>query len=175
MNRFFSFVLTAVILAGPIAAHSEAGQRKGVNLALVPSVQIFNDQAEVTGMRINFVGSNISMTGLDIGVVNMVKNRFSGAAFGIGNSVTGYAKGLQMGCYNFAGESHGLQLGVLNRSAKLEGVQFGIANYANENNRLQFGFINIANNHLGWQIGLMNFNTEPSASFPGMIFVNGSF
>ncbi|MDA1043939.1 MAG: hypothetical protein O3C57_01815 [Verrucomicrobia bacterium] len=175
MKWFFPFVLTAIMLAGPFALHSHAGQREGVNLALVPSAQLFSENSEVTGMRLNVVGSNLAMKGLDLGIVNLSQERFTGAAIGIGNGVEGLGIGLQLGLFNYAGEFHGLQCGLFNQASKLEGVQLGFANYSHDNNLLQLGVVNVANNHIGWQIGLMNFNTRPAASFPGMIFVNGSF
>jgi hypothetical protein len=175
MMKPFPIVLTALILAATGVTESHAGQRKGLNVALVPSVQIFNDHSEVKGARLNIIGDNLAMTGLDLGLINLADERFMGAALGLGNSVKGQATGFQGGLFNFAGEMRGMQLGVLNRSNKLQGLQLGFDNYAHENNWLQIGAVNIANNRQGWQIGLMNFNMEPTASFHGMIFVNGAF
>ncbi|MDE0838764.1 MAG: hypothetical protein OSB41_06870 [Kiritimatiellae bacterium] len=175
MMKSFPIVLTALILAATGITESEGGQRKGLNLALVPSVQIFNDHSEVKGARLNVIGDNRAMTGFDLGLINLTDERFVGAAIGLANSVKGQATGFQGGLFNFAGQMRGMQLGLSNRAIKLDGLQLGFANYAHENNWLQFGVVNIANNRQGWQIGLMNFNLEPTASFHGMIFVNGAF
>jgi len=175
MMKSFPIVLTALILTATGFTESQAGQRRGLNVALVPSVQVFNDLAEVKGARLNVIGDNLAMTGLDLGLINMVDERFMGAALGVANSVKGQATGFQGGLFNFAGEMRGMQLGLSNRATRLQGLQLGFANYAHENNWLQIGAVNIANNRQGWQIGLMYFNLEPTASFHGMIFVNGAF
>ncbi len=175
MKQAFTIVMAALVLAGISGTDTYAGQRKGLNAALVPSVQIYNDQAEMTGLRLNLVGNNLSMTGLDLGAVNMVEERFTGLALGLGNAVEGKTYGLQLGAFNYAGDLRGVQIGAFNRAGQVEGVQIGIANHSHENNRLQLGLVNVASNRHGWQIGLMNFNLDAAASFSGMIFVNGAF
>ena len=124
-----------------------------------------------------FNSSRGRVEGVQLGLAaNISRDDVEGVQVGLGNIADGDLAGLQVGLYNSSGDgTDGLQLGAFNKAGEVEGVQLGLANHAHENNRLQIGLVNVANNRHGWQIGLMNFNLDPVASFPGMIFVNGAF
>ncbi len=175
MKQVLLLCAAAVILTTVGLPDAMAGKRQGLQVSLVPSVQVFSESSEVSGVRINIIGSNLSMRGADLGLVNLTDQVFIGAGFGIANSVKTDALGLQVGGYNYAGTMRGVQCGAYNKALTLNGVQIGLVNHSVENNLLQAGLVNVANNREGWQIGVMNFNTDVNATLPGMIFVNGSF
>ena len=65
-----------------------------------------------------FVNYSDTYTGVDLGMVNWSKVKFTG---------------VQFGAVNVADEYHGLQLGFVNYSENLRGVQLGFANIARNN------------------------------------------
>ena len=66
--------------------------------------------------------------GLQLAVVNWADEDFAG---------------VQMGCFNCAGEFTGLQMGVLNSAESGGGFQLGVVNVSDEFVGVQFGLINL--------------------------------
>ena len=129
-----------------ILPNSGTGQSKPVNIALINPIQIFPENTTITGVRLNILyGKNVSMTGIDFGLVNHIGGGgFTGAQFGLVNLCDGKFLGFQDGILNLAdGDVEGLQWGLFNKGNYVNGLQFGLVNYAASMKGLQIGLVNI--------------------------------
>ena len=125
-------VLCAVIIFLVIANFAKA-QDKPIQLALFNPVQIVDENASITGLRINLLyGKNTSVTGLDWGLVNHSTSGVSkGVQFGIVGIVEADFMGWQDNFVNITnGKFEGLQWGFVNTAGTVSGVQIGFVNYA---------------------------------------------
>jgi hypothetical protein len=136
----------------PVTVKNQAGfgsnPATGLQLSLCAPLQIFPENYDVSGLRINLLyGRNQNLRGLDLGLVN---------------DVPGLVEGFQCGLVNWAGELSGLQVGVLN-SASISSAglcQIGVVNLGKDVRGLQFGLFNMCDTISGVQIGLLNFITQ---------------
>lgn len=153
-----SVVCVLILCASPTLA-----KNRPIQLALVTPIQIFPANDAITGIRLNLLyGRNVSVTGLDVGLVN--------------HTSTGKFKGLQYGLVgivdsDFAGWQ---DCGVNVTSGKFEGFQYGVVNFAGDMNGLQLGLVNYAKKAKGLQIGLVNIIRQ-GGQFPVFPIVNWSF
>lgn len=160
-KRFILLVLCILVFVS--ATPTVWAQSRPIQLSLVTPIQIFPETDSIAGFRFNLLyGRNVSVTGLDMGLVNHV--------------TTGSFIGLQHGLVNvvdsdFMGGQHG---GVNVTQGRCEGVQWGMVNYANEMSGVQFGFVNYARKMKGFQIGLVNIIRQ-GGQFPVFPIVNWSF
>lgn len=125
---------------------SSIGQTKPVNLALINPVQIFPEDNPISGVRLNILyGKNISMTGIDFGLVNHIgTSGFTGVQCGLVNICDGNFVGFQDALSNFTNSNvEGFQLGWFNKGEYVSGLQIGLVNYAGNMKGLQIGIINI--------------------------------
>ena len=175
MTKLQTICLLGLTLLMATSLPSQAGRKSGVQLSLVPPIQLFNEIDEVVGARLGVIADNERMSGCDLSLVNMTADRFVGAEFGILNYSRMDTFGLQFGPVNHAGMIKGCQFGLVNHTRELRGVQFGVINRAGANRMLQLGVINFGENAKGWQFGLFNFNTYYNAGLPVMMIINGSF
>lgn len=151
-------VLTLIIVSTPVLA-----QDKPVQLSLFTPVQIFPEDNPIVGVRLNLIyGRNISVTGLDLGLVN--------------HTTTGMSKGVQFAMVGLADSDFmGWQDNTVNVvRGNFEGFQCGFVNYANYASGFQLGVVNYAASMKGLQIGLVNVIRQGGA-FPVFPFVNWSF
>jgi hypothetical protein len=153
------FVVCIVILtATPVLA-----QNRPIQLALVTPIQIFPESDSITGIRLNLLyGRNVSVTGLDIGLVN--------------HTTTGKFKGLQYGLVGLSDSDFGgwqdCFVNITNK--KFEGFQSGWVNFADYMSGFQLGLVNYAKTAKGLQIGLVNIIRQ-GGQFPVFPIVNWSF
>jgi len=78
------FVLLTILISAPVQA-----KNRPIQLALVTPIQLFPEDYSITGVRLNLLyGRNVSVTGLDVGMVN--------------HTTTGSFKGLQYGLVGLA-------------------------------------------------------------------------
>ncbi|MGL5357144.1 MAG: LA_2272 family surface repeat-containing protein [Cetobacterium sp.] len=90
----------------------------------------------------NSVGGN--MTGVQLGLINMVEQN---------------TKGVQLGAANFTNTGTGVQFGVFNKAEKIRGLQLGLVNMAENLEGLQIGLVNMADNSEIFEVlPLLNFN-----------------
>lgn len=138
-------------------------QSKPIQLAFFTPVQIFPEENPISGVRFNLIyGRNISVTGLDLGLVNhTTKDLSKGVQFGLVGLVDSDFIGWQNNWINITKNN-------------FEGFQWGIVNYANFANGLQLGIVNYTGSMKGLQIGLVNIIKEGGA-FPFFPIVNWSF
>jgi hypothetical protein len=80
-------------------------------------------------------------TGLQLGVVNLVKEEQNGAQVGVANFASEKENGVQLGVTNYARRLTGVQVGLFNRTDSLHGVQLGLANYARSGGMVPFSVI----------------------------------
>jgi len=164
------FVATSLFGLGAARAETEGP----VSLSLVPPVQIVPKHGSVYGFRLNLVGQNQTVHGLDVGVVNWVERDFVGfqwLGFGwvegdakgvqwnyLANITQGRLEGGQLGLFNLAREkSAGAQLGFVSWSeTDFTGLEAGLVAYSPTFSGLQFGLINVTDRLRGLQVGLVN-------------------
>ncbi|MFP4013069.1 MAG: LA_2272/LA_2273 family lipoprotein [Chitinispirillaceae bacterium] len=121
-------------------------QRSGaapLQVAFISPLALVPPQDDVLGFRWNILlGVNKNLTGLDMGVVNIVSNNMMG---------------LQYGTINFAETCNGLQIGMLNKSDYSDAImQTGLINIGGGAIGLQVGLINVCEHIRGIQVGLIN-------------------
>lgn len=148
------------LLSSSAAAESRT---RPIQLALVTPVQIFPEEDNIRGIRLNLLyGRNAFFTGVDLGLVN--------------HTTSGISKGYQTGMVGIVDEDFlGWQDNFVNVvNNRIEGFQSGFVNYARSVSGVQFGFVNYAGSMYGLQIGLVNIIGEGGA-FPVFPIVNWSF
>jgi len=80
--------------------------------SLYPTLQLVPYDRDVTGVRLNLIGVNRNMTGVDFGVINQSDESFRGVGVGIVNLCQGDAGGLSIGFINHVnGDMTGLRRG----------------------------------------------------------------
>lgn len=152
--------LTIAILALPSLS---SAQTEPINVALFDPIQIFPESHSIVGLRLNFIyGKNVSMVGLDWGLVNAVgTGGFTGLQWGLVNLTGGKTVGFQGGLVNLA-------------KTDVEGFQYGWFNSGNHVSGFQLGLVNYAGSMKGLQIGLVNI-IKTGGQFPVFPIVNWSF
>jgi hypothetical protein len=136
---------------------------KPIQIALFSPLQIFSEEVAITGVRWNVLyGKNISVTGLDFGLINRTTEKMS--------------YGVQFGIVGFPDRGWtGWQSNFVNVTRnEFNGFQFGFLNYAEDANGLMIGVINYARRLYGIQIGLFNL-IEAGGVAPVMPIVNWAF
>lgn len=150
-----------------------------LQLALYSKMQLVPFTDDVAGLRLNIIGLNENVTGLDIGLINQTAGRFRGAAIGLVNRVGGDVTGVELGFLNHVsgdmigfqgipiltfwnavnivhGRSIGMQGGLYNQSETIRGAQTGLVNIGYDMAGLQLGLYNYTENMTGAQLGLVN-------------------
>lgn len=176
-KKIIGALLFITILAfGWPAQQAQAQDSKPVQLSLIHPIQLFPESTDIRGVRINLIyGKNVSVSGLDVGLVNHSSD-FKGLQYGavgindtefvgwqyhfvnIGNATV---RGAQTGLVNTSGDMKGFQYGFVNTSGQMNGVQLGVVNYAQRMTK-------------GLQVGLVNIISE-GGQFPVFPVVNWSF
>ncbi len=151
-------VFISILIAAPAFA-----QNRPIQLALVTPIQIFPEDIPIGGVRLNLLyGRNVSVSGLDLGLVN--------------HTTTGLSKGWQYGLVGLNDADFlGFQDCAVNvTKGRCEGFQWGVVNYAGEMSGLQLGLVNYAMSMKGLQIGIVNI-IKQGGQFPVFPIVNWSF
>jgi hypothetical protein len=151
MKSCFRTAAAALVLAAALmsVAVSAGAAERLLQLALINPAQLFPEEDSVAGFRLNLIyGKNVSVTGLDIGLVN---HTGSGVMTGVQYGVVGitdhdlvgwqynsinvtrnFCKGMQWGLVNYARSMKGFQLGIVNYTWNMEGIQIGLINVIRE-------------------------------------------
>jgi len=144
-KRVVTFLIVTTMVFYALCPVSQA-QDKPVQLALFSPVQIFPPSTPITGVRLNLIyGRNVSMSGLDVGLINHIGDQRSvGAQFGLVGINEGDYVGWQSNWINInKGDFEGFQYGFVNSSNHASGLQLGFVNYARTLNGLQIGLVNV--------------------------------
>jgi len=146
MKRAVMFGVVVILVICLPAMASAQGIRP-VQLSLFNPIQLFSEDTNVVGLRINLIyGVNQDVTGLDWGLINKVKGNATGLQYGLVNITDNNFLGWQDGLINMTeGTFTGLQTGFFNRTWDMHGIQFGAVNVADMLNGIQIGIININN------------------------------
>lgn len=163
MSKKCIFLLGTALIALACMANVASAETRPIQLALVTPIQIFPEDDNITGLRLNFLyGRNVFVTGLDLGLVN--------------HTTGGVSKGYQSGLVGLSdGDFVGWQDNMVNvANGNIEGFQSGLVNYANFANGVQLGVVNYAASMKGLQIGLVNIIRQ-GGQFPVFPIVNWSF
>ena len=186
MKKIFA-VLTALILlqAGSAAAQEvlfaedTGGVYYPLQLALYPTVQLVPYDGDFAGLRLNLIGVNRNVSGVDLGFINQTDDTFGGVGLGIINLNRGNVKGINIGFINHVdgdmsgfqgipiltlfnavnivhGQCSGAQGGLFNKTQSLEGVQGGLVNVAYESKSVMLGLYNYTQNMYGLNVGAIN-------------------
>ena len=156
-------LLSAALIAFSMISTPAMAETRPIQLALVTPIQIFPEEDNITGVRLNLLyGRNAFFTGVDLGLVN--------------HTTSGVCKGYQAGLVGIADRDFvGWQDNVVNVvNGKFEGFQWGFVNYAKSASGFQLGLVNYAESIYGLQIGLANIIRQDGA-FPAFPIVNWSF
>jgi len=156
-------LLGLVVSISILTAAPAFAQNRPIQLALVTPIQIFPEDTPIGGVRLNLLyGRNVSVSGLDLGLVN--------------HTTTGMSKGWQNGLVGVADADFlGWQDCAVNvTKGRCEGLQWGVVNYAGEMSGLQLGLVNYAMSMKGLQIGIVNI-IKQGGQFPVFPIVNWSF
>jgi hypothetical protein len=152
--------LPGVSVAQPTQA---SGSSTPVQLALWSPIQVFDEGASVTGLRLILIsGVNRDVTGLDLlGIASLTQGDQTGLQLGLYDEVGGDLTGWQLGVFandvegrargfqsaaisNRAGEGIGVQFaGILNRTGRMRGLQISLVNWTDELEGVQVGLVNI--------------------------------
>lgn len=177
-TRVMAVVLLVGILSimGIFPEKADAQDSKPVQLSLIHPVQLFPEETNIQGLRLNLIyGKNESVSGLDIGLVNHSAT-FKGLQYGFVGITESEFVGWQNNLVNL-GEStvHGAQTGLVNTSVEMKGFQYGFVNTSDQMNGVQLGLVNYAQRMTkGLQVGLVNIISE-GGQFPVFPVVNWSF
>ncbi|MBW2282243.1 MAG: hypothetical protein JRG82_16015, partial [Deltaproteobacteria bacterium] len=143
-----------------------------VQIAFIHPLQIFPEDHDVQGLRLNLVhGKSANLTGLDIGVVNdaaevtgleigalnLVRGDYTGLQLSGLTSVDGGFRGLQLCGFGFvAGPAEGLQLCGAAKADGFSGAQIGaIVQSTDTAMGLQLSALNSAMELTGLQAGVV--------------------
>ncbi len=147
-------------------------------LSLFPGVQLRGEGSAIRILRLGLYNRNVSVKGLDLGIVNQNTGGISkGAQFGVVSVVDGDFSGWQLNAVSIAkGEFNGLQgPGTLyNDMNSGEAVQIGFFNRARDISGFQLGIVNWSENMHGIQIGLIHI-ISGKESLQFLPIVNWSF
>lgn len=153
-------LVMVIFISVPVMGQAK---EKPIQLSIFSPIQLFSEESPIVGLRLSLLyGRNVSVTGLDWGLVN--------------HTTTGTSKGVQFGLVSLVDANFvGFQNSVINiTKGDFEGFQWGIFNHANHANGFQLGIVNYAVTMKGLQIGLINI-IKQGGQFPVFPFVNWSF
>lgn len=162
-----------------VFAEDTGGVYYPLQLALYPTVQLVPYDGDFAGLRLDIIGVNRNVSGVDIGIVNQTDNAFSGIGIGIVNLCQGNSSGLNIGFVNNVdgdmrglqgipllswwnavnvvdGHCAGAQGGLFNKAGSLHGVQGGLVNVAYDSKGVMLGIYNYSKTLYGVQAGIAN-------------------
>ena len=179
MRDFIAMLIAVILIVGLFAADPvwAQGTEEPFQLSLFNPIQVRPEETSIFLLRVNLIyGKNVSVKGLDIGMVNhcsggvtkalqwglvgFVEGDFLGWQDHFVNMTAGTFTGFQSGFYNDIDNGEAFQLGFINRARTVSGFQLGIVNYTES--------------MYGLQIGLINFIKEKD-KLPVLPLVNWSF
>ena len=146
------------LLATPDSVHGQ-GVEVPFQVALFEPVQIRPADHEILVFRLNLIyGRNVSVKGLDVGLVNhSTGGESKGVQYGLVGYIEGDMLGWQAHLVNMTrGHFTGYQSGFYNEVGTGEGFQWGFVNQASSFSGLQVSFVNVADDLYGVQVGLVN-------------------
>ncbi len=133
----------------------------GLQLQLnTDNIVLGNPQTNNANIQLGLITQVDRLAGIQLGVINIVKNDLHGIQIGlISNSTKGQSGGIQVSpLLNWADNMGGMQSAYLfNVADEIAGIQLAAMNMAGKVNGIQFGLINVADEASGISLGLVNF------------------
>jgi hypothetical protein len=128
-----------------------AEDTKPFQASLVPTVAIYERTQRIEGVALSIWGEN-PQKGFALGFVNGSTGDSTGLSWGFFGNYADKYYGVQLGMVNIAKEEFtGLQWGFGNYAKDLSGLQLGFLNYAEKTDKgVQVGFINILPENQKW-------------------------
>ena len=169
--------IPAALLAQAEAPRDTTTVAENFELALWPGVQLRGTESAIQILRLGLYNKNLSIKGLDIGIVNQTTGGVSkGLQFGVVGVVEGDFAGWQNNVVSIAnGRFDGFQGSALyNKLDHGEAVQIGFFNRARDISGFQLGIVNWSENMRGVQVGLVNI-ISGKESLKFLPIVNWSF
>jgi hypothetical protein len=182
MKKLFSLVLIVAAAAKLQAGEAGAGEA-GFQIAILPELAIQPADTTIHGLTLNFLCGENPEQGITLGFYNIMTGESAGFTWGAVNCADSY-RGVNIGLLNLTQENFsGWQDGLINYTGKqFCGFQSGVINVAGHFRGLQFGVFNYAEKLTGVQIGVLSiaaenrwFNQFPREFAPAIPFVNWSF
>lgn len=176
MRGILITALLGVAATVPATAGAQTADRS-FELAIFSPLQLRSQDDAIRIFRFSLLyGSNVSVRGLDIG---LVAHNSGGMSKGLQGSLVGLIDGDFMGWQTglvsvTSGEFTGFQSGGYNQIDRGEAFQLGWVNRARDVSGLQIGLVNHAQNMYGVQIGLINI-IKSKDSLVFLPIVNWSF
>jgi hypothetical protein len=172
-------LLATTALVAPSAPIAAQQTDEPFEFALFTPLQVRGESSAIQVFRLSLLyGSNVSVKGLDVG---LVARNTGGESKGLQWALVGYVEGDFVGWQNgwLAGWVEGNITGLqgpagVNHAGSGEVFQVGLVNTADDISGFQLGIVNFAENLYGLQIGLLNI-IESKTSFSFLPIVNWSF
>ncbi|QHI70300.1 LA_2272 family surface repeat-containing protein [Tichowtungia aerotolerans] len=197
MKKTVAVLSTFILMCTGLASAQEVvfsedtgGVYYPLQLALYPTVQLVPYDGDFAGLRLNIIGANRNVSGVDIGLINQTDDIFRGVGIGAVNLSKGNSEGLSIGLINHAngdvkgfqgipfiswwsafnfvhGQCNGAQGGLFNQASTLRGVQGGLVNVAYDSKGVMVGLYNYTESFCGLHVGLVNitYNDMTGAQF----------
>lgn len=178
MRRAMIAATLLVVAVSSVAV--DCGYAEGTEafqLALFNPIQLRDESTSILALRLNLIyGKNVSVTGLDLGLVN---HSTGGVSVGLQYGLVGYVEGSFAGWQNnvidiVKDRFTGLQSGLYNQIGNGAAVQYGGVNVAGSISGLELGLINYTQTMYGLQIGLINVIRQKER-LPVLPIINWSF
>jgi len=190
MKKTFAVLTALVLMQFGFASAQEVefaentdGVYYPIQLSLYPTVQMVPYDGDFAGLRLNIIGVNRDVSGVDIGLINQTDDTFRGVGIGVVNLCPGDTHGMSVGFINHVngdlygfqgipllswwnavnvvhGHCAGAQGGLFNNANSLSGMQGGLVNIAYDAKGVMLGLYNYTENFYGLQIGLVNIAYE---------------
>jgi hypothetical protein len=179
MYRKYSALFGVAVLTLIFISTSGQAQNRPIQLSLFTPIQIFPEDNAIKGFRLNLIyGRNVSITGLDLGLINhtttgkssgwqnglvgLSDSDFRGWQNNLVNVTKGKFNGFQWGIVNYAKDMSGVQFDVVALNVtkgKFKGLQFGAINYAQDMSGVQINeWVNATKGKFkGFQMGTINY------------------
>jgi hypothetical protein len=198
MKKTLAVLSALALLTGSASAEEDLfyGEDTGggvyypINISLYPTVQLVPYDGDFAGLRLNLIGVNRNVYGVDLGISNQTDDTFAGVGLGVINMSKGNTKGIHVGFINntlgdfngfqgvplltwfnalnvVGGECNGMQGGLYNEAKILRGVQGGLINVAYDSKGVMIGAYNYTESFQGLHVGLINiaYNDMTGAQF----------
>jgi hypothetical protein len=190
LSAFILIVTGSATAQDLVFSEDTGGVYYPIQLALYPTVQLIPYDGDFAGLRLNFIGVNRNVYGVDLGLINQTDDTFrgigaglvnlsgqgaAGLSIGFINHVNGDLKGFQgipflswWNAFNFVhGKCKGAQGGLFNQAGTLRGVQGGLVNVAYDSQGVMVGLYNYTESFYGLHAGLVNitYNDMTGAQF----------
>ena len=144
MRRVTITILTVTIA---VFGAMSANAAKAFNAALWPSVQIFPESENITGLRLNIYGRNANVRGVDLGIAHETTGDFTGLGIGIFEETKGNASGVHL--------SGGISL--VDQDAVGAQLTFIYSRVLGDMSGVQGGFVSYCGGKfVGWQGGAVS-------------------